>query len=258
MSEYLRSLFDLSGRVALCTGASNGIGRRMALALARAGANVFLVGRDQDGLDEACAEIAEAAGGEADRIAADLTVRDGLSLIVDSVTEKFGAPDIVANVAGLNLREPFEEVSEKTWDETININLSVPFFLSRLCVSGMAAKGGGNIINVGSLQSYRAFPNSMPYGAAKGGVIQLTRAMAQAWSGKGVTANAIMPGFFPTHLTKPVFADPELVAHHTRMTPAGRLGRMEDLDGITVFLASAGSRYITGQAIPVDGGYTAN
>ena len=184
-------------------------------------------------------------GGEVDRIAADLTVRDGLSLIVDSVTEKFGVPDIVANVAGLNLREPFEEVSEKTWDETININLSVPFFLSRLCISGMVAKGGGNIINVGSLQSYRAFPNSMPYGAAKGGVIQLTRAMAQAWSGKGVTANAIMPGFFPTHLTKPVFADPELVAHHTRMTPAGRLGRMEDLDGITVFLASAGSRYIT-------------
>ena len=213
MSEFLRSLFDLSGRVALCTGASNGIGRRMALALARAGANVFLVGRDQDGLDEACAEIAEAAGGEADRIAADLTVRDELSSIVDSVTEKFGMPDIVANVAGLNLREPFEEVSENTWDETININLSVPFFLSWLCVSGMAAKGG---------------------------VIQLTRAMAQAWSGKSVTANAIIPGFFPTHLTKPVFADPELVAHHTRMTPIGRLGQMEDLDGITVFFGVGG------------------
>ena len=258
MSDYLRSLFDLTGRVALCTGASNGIGRRMAQALARAGADVVLVGRDQSGLDEACREIANAGTGAAYSIVADLTDRDGLPAIIAETTGKFGAPDIVANVAGLNLREPFEDVSEESWDETININLSVPFFLSRLCIPGMETKGGGSIINVGSLQSYRAFPNSMPYGAAKGGVIQLTRAMAQAWSGKGVTANAIIPGFFPTHLTKPVFSDPDLVAHHTRMTPVGRLGEMEDLDGVTVFLASAGSKYITGQAIPVDGGYTAN
>jgi NAD(P)-dependent dehydrogenase (short-subunit alcohol dehydrogenase family) len=258
MSAYLQSMFDLTDRVALCTGASNGIGRRMARALAWAGANVMLVGRDETGLAEVCREIIDADGGDADSISADLTDRDGLSSIVELATRKFGAPDIITNAAGLNLREPFEEVSDETWEETLNINLSVPFFLSRLCIPGMQSKGGGNIINVGSLQSYRAFPNSMAYGAAKGGVIQLTRAMAQAWSSNGITTNAIIPGFFPTHLTEPVFSNPDLVAHHTRMTPAGRLGEMEDLDGITVFLASAGSKYITGQAIPVDGGYTAN
>ena len=258
MSQFLKSLFDLRGRVALCTGASNGIGRRMAQALARAGANAMLVGRDETALREACNDIAADSAGDSDYVAADLTDTDGLKSIVDKVISRFGEPDIVTNVAGVNLRQPFEEITEDSWDITQDINLKVPFFLSRHCVPGMESKGGGSIINVGSLQSYRAFPNSMAYGAAKGGVIQLTRAMAQAWSKAGVSVNAIIPGFFPTHLTKPVFSDPGLVDHHVRMTPAGRLGEMEDLDGVTVFLAAPASNYITGQAIPVDGGYTAN
>ena len=121
----------------------------------------------------------------------------------------------------------------------------------------MKKKGTGNIINVASLQSYRAFANSIPYGASKGGIAQLTRAMAEAWSPLGIVANAIAPGFFPTALTRPVYDNPELLAHNARMTAIGRNGELPDLDGITVFLGSAAANYITGQVIAVDGGFTA-
>lgn len=121
----------------------------------------------------------------------------------------------------------------------------------------MRTKGFGNIINIASLQSYRAFTNGLAYGASKGGIVQLTRAMAEAWSSDGITTNAIAPGFFPTELTAPVFGDADVSEHHARMTAIGRNGRLEDLDGVTVFLASRASAYITGQVIPVDGGYTA-
>jgi gluconate 5-dehydrogenase len=133
----------------------------------------------------------------------------------------------------------------------------VPFFLARACVPGMMDKGYGRIINIASLQSYRAFANSMPYGASKGGVVQLTRAMAEAWSKERINANAIAPGFFPTELTAAVFANEELAQHNARMTAIGRNGELEDLDGVTVFLASPASAYITGATIPVDGGFTA-
>ncbi|MEM7565500.1 MAG: SDR family oxidoreductase [Pseudomonadota bacterium] len=257
MLENIRQLFDLSGRVALCTGGSSGIGRRMALALSQAGAEVVLVGRNEASLAQALEQIESSGSGKAVSLAADLLDRSTLGDVVASASEAFGVPDILVNAAGINLREPFDEITEDSWDQTLDINLSTPFFLARHCIPGMQAKGQGNIINIASLQSYRAFGNSMAYGASKGGITQLTRAMAEAWSASGVVCNAIAPGFFPTELTRKVYENPELLEHNARMTAIGRNGELADLDGITVFLASNAANYITGQVIPVDGGFTA-
>lgn len=256
VSDVIHELFDLTGRAALCTGAASGIGRRMAWALSQAGADVFLADRDADGLAEAEAEI-RATGRRAAFMAVDLTDRSRLPELVKAATVAFGPPRILTNAAGVNLRQPIDQITDESWDLTLEINLTAPFFLSRCCVPGMKAAGGGHIINVASLQSFRAFANSAPYGASKGGIAQLTRAMAEAWSADGIIANAIAPGFFPTKLTQPVYGNPDILAHNARMTAIGRNGELEDLDGITVFLAGPGSDYITGQVIPVDGGFSA-
>lgn len=256
MTSYVNSLFSLTGRVALVTGASSGIGRHMALTLGRAGASVIGVARRPDGLQSLVNEVS-GAGGTAEAIAADLAGEDNWPRLADAAAEMFGAPDILVNAAGINLRQPADEVTEDGWNRTLHLNLSVPFFLAQALVPGMREKGAGNIINIASLQSFRAFANGIAYGASKGGVTQLTRAMAEAWSGNGITANAIAPGFFPTELTAPVFGNDDLSAHHAAATAIGRNGRMEDLDGITVFLASRASSYITGQVIGVEGGYLA-
>ncbi len=257
MQENMRKLFDLSGRVALCTGAASGIGRRMAWALSQGGADVVLVDRDEKGLADAAEQFKSDGAGGVATLQADLLDRSILGDLVAEATSKLGAPDILTNAAGVNLRQPYDEITDETWDLTLGINLSTPFFLARHCVPGMKEKGGGSIINIASLQSYRAFANSFPYGASKGGVAQLTRAMAECWSSDGVMANALAPGFFPTALTKKVYDNPEILDHNARMTAIGRNGELEDLDGVTVFLASTASNYITGQIIPVDGGYTA-
>ena len=256
VSSFLSDLFSLDGQVALVTGASSGIGRRMAATLARAGARVACVARRREALETLVSEIA-AAGGSAVARAADLSRADAVEELAAQAAEPFGPPTILVNAAGINLREPPEAVSWPSWNRTLHLNLSVPFFLARALVPGMAAQGGGAIINFASLQSFRAFPNSMAYGASKGGILQLTRAMAEAWSRHGVRANAILPGYFPSELTKPVFDDPVLAAHHAQATAIGRNGELADLDGATIFLASPASAYITGQILPVDGGYLA-
>jgi gluconate 5-dehydrogenase len=257
MLENIQQLFDLSGRVALCTGGSSGIGQRMALALSQAGAEVVLVGRNEAALARAMEQIKVEGGGHGASIAADLLDRSTLGDVVAEASKAFSAPDILINAAGINLREPWDEITEASWDQTLDINLSTPFFLARHCIPGMKSKARGNIINVASLQSYRAFANSIAYGASKGGVAQLTRAMAEAWSPFGVVSNAIAPGFFPTGLTRKVYENTELLAHNASMTAMGRNGELSDLDGATVFLASAAANYITGQIIAVDGGFTA-
>ena len=249
-------LFDLTGRVALVTGGSSGIGRRMGQALAGAGAEVVLVARRAPQLADAVAAI-EAEGGAAAGLARDLADPAAMAEVAQAAAESFGPPDILVNAAGVNLREAPEAITPESWHLTLTLNLTIPFFLARACVPGMTGKGGGSIINIASLQSERAMPNGMAYGASKGGVAQLTRAMAEAWSGDGVTANAVAPGFFPTELTGPVFDDQDRAAALAAQTAIGRNGRLEDLDGITVFLASAAAAYITGQVIYVDGGFTA-
>jgi NAD(P)-dependent dehydrogenase (short-subunit alcohol dehydrogenase family) len=168
------------------------------------------------------------------------------------------APDILVNAAGINLRQPFAEVTPMAWQRQLALHLAAPFFLTQALAPGMAQRGWGRIINIASLQSTRAFANGAPYGAGKGGVVQLTRAIAQEWSSKGITCNAIGPGFFPTELTAPVFANPELAALHAAKTAIGRNGELQDLHGAAVFLASRASAYITGQTLMVDGGYTAS
>jgi NAD(P)-dependent dehydrogenase (short-subunit alcohol dehydrogenase family) len=172
--------------------------------------------------------------------------------------QRAGQIDILVNAAGVNLRQPFTEVTPDGWNLQIALHLAAPFFLTQALAPAMAARGWGRIINIASLQSTRAFANGAPYGAGKGGVVQLTRAIAQAWSSKGITCNAIGPGFFPTDLTAPVFNDPQLSAMHAARTAVGRNGRLDDLYGTTVFLASPASAYVTGQTLMVDGGYTAS
>ncbi|MBI1383374.1 MAG: SDR family oxidoreductase [Rhizobiales bacterium] len=253
---YLEELFSLSGRVAVVTGASSGIGRHMARVLARAGASVVAVARRPEPLAELAGEIVD-GGGHGGFVVEALDGAMDFVGFARTLADPFGAPDILVNAAGVNLRQHADAVTPEGWAKTLDINLTVPFFLAQALVPGMRAKGGGNIINIASLQSFRAFANGIAYGASKGGVAQLTRAMAEAWSRDGIVSNAITPGFFPTELTAPVFANPELSRHNAAMTAIGRNGEMRDLDGVTVFLASRGSAYITGQLIAVDGGYTA-
>jgi gluconate 5-dehydrogenase len=248
-----RALFDLSGKVACVTGASSGLGRSAAVALAAAGAQVVGVARRAEALESLCAEI----GGAAASVAADIADRSGLAQVVDNISSPFGAPDIVVHAAGLNTRQAADDVTPEGWDQTLAINLSAPFFLSQALVPAMKQKGWGRIVNFASLQTTRAFPGGIAYGASKAGVGQLTRAMAEAWSKDGITANAIGPGFFPTELTAAVFDDPERAARNAAQTCIGRNGTMRDMDGPLLFLCSDASAYVTGQILMVDGGFTA-
>lgn len=248
-----RSLFDLSGKVACVTGASSGLGQRAAVALAAAGARVVGVARRAEKLDALRADL----GDRMAPVAADITDRAGMASLVDQINAPFGAPDIVVHAAGLNTRQVADDVTAEGWDQTLATNLSAPFFLSQALVPAMKEKGWGRIVNFASLQTTRAFPGGIAYGATKAGVGQLTRAMAEAWSPHGITANAIGPGFFPTELTAAVFDDPDRAARNAAQTCIGRNGRMEDLDGPLLFLCSDASAYVTGQVLMVDGGFTA-
>ena len=249
--------FRLDGKVALVTGAGTGIGRALAEALASAGASVVLCGRRAGPLEEARDAIVAEGGAKASVLPGDVGRRDTLDALARDCAKPHGDIDIVVHAAGLNHRQPVDEITEAAWDEQIEVMLSAPFFLSRRLVPAMKAKGWGRILNIASLQSYRAFPFGIPYGAAKGGVVQLTRAMAEAWSADGINCNAIAPGFFSTPLTAPVFEDKARVRELAARTAIGRNGELADLQGIAVFLCSPAADYITGQTIPVDGGFTA-
>jgi NAD(P)-dependent dehydrogenase (short-subunit alcohol dehydrogenase family) len=183
--------------------------------------------------------------------------RDQIAQIAQDISEPFGAPDILVHAAGINTREAASDVTAEGWDVTLALNLTAPFFLSQAFVPAMQTKGWGRIVNFASLQTTRAFPGGIAYGTTKAGVAQMTRAMAEAWSTGGITANAIGPGFFPTELTAAVFDDPERSARNAAQTCIGRNGRLEDIDGPLLFLCSDGSRYVTGQVLMVDGGFTA-
>lgn len=249
----LDSLFALDGRTALVTGGGSGIGLAMAEALGRQGARLVLAGRRGGVLGEAASRLAD-LDIAARIIVADLGTRDGPDLLAGEIGDP---PDILVNAAGINLRQPFEAVTLDAFDQHMAIHLRAPFRLTQLFAPAMAKRGFGRIIMLASLQSARAFPNSAPYGAAKGGVVQLTRAITERWSGEGVTCNAIAPGFFPTPLTEPVFQDPVLAAQRAAQTAIGRNGALDDLFGAVIFLATDASRYVTGQTLFVDGGFTA-
>jgi len=244
----LAPLFSLEGRTAFVTGGNSGIGLAIARALGLAGARLILSARREAELAQAVAELtAEGIAAEARPL--DLTQTDFSALDA--------APDILVNAAGVNLRQPFQQVTAEAFDLHMALHLRAPFLLTQRFAPGMAARGWGRILNIGSLQSFRAFPDSAPYGAGKGGITQLTRAIAEAWSRQGITCNAIAPGFFPTPLTAPVFNDTARAAMLAERTCIGRNGRLEDLHGTAVFLCSDASAYVTGQVLAVDGGFLA-
>ena len=255
-SNEVMSLFSLQGRRALITGGSRGIGAAIAYALGKAGATVVLVATGK-GLSEAADSLRSDGIDVAQTLVADLGSHEGIQGLATAAKESGEPIDILVNCAGVNLRQTFNDVTPETWDKQLAMHLAAPFFLTQALAPGMKERGWGRIINIASLQSYRAFANGAPYGAAKGGILQLTRAIAQEWSRFGITCNAIGPGFFPTQLTSAVFSDESLALKHAEQTAIGRNGEMPDLYGVAVFLASNASAYITGQTIMVDGGYTA-
>ena len=246
-------LFDLSGRVACVTGASSGLGRRAASVLAGAGARVVGVARREAALRQ----WRDSVGAGAACVVGDVAERDRLEDLAAQVSKPFGAPDILVHAAGVNTREPADAVTPAGWDKTIAINLTAPFFFSKLLVPAMKAGQWGRIVTFASLQTARAFPGGIAYGASKGGIGQLTRAMAEAWSRFGINCNAIGPGFFKTELTEAVFADADRAARNAAQTCIGRNGEPEDIDGPLLFLCSPASAYVTGQVLMVDGGFTA-
>ena len=251
MASYLDELFGLGGRTAMVTGGSSGIGRAMAGALGRAGARVVLVARRPQPLRDTAAEL-HADGVEVQTVTADLSDRTDVARV-----SGYAGVDILVNAAAVNRRPPMDELTDDDWDVTLAANLTAPFLLGQRLGPAMAARGWGRIINVVSQQAFRAYGNSGAYGAAKAGLVGLTRSQAEAWSGRGVTCNAVAPGVVHTPLTEPVFADPEKVAAHARRTMIGRNGVPGDFAGCVVYLASAASAAVTGQTLFVDGGYSA-
>ncbi|MDN3356203.1 SDR family oxidoreductase [Actinomadura sp. DC4] len=250
MTGFLEETFGLTGRVAVVTGGSSGIGRAIAAALAGAGASVVLIARREAGLRETAAEL----GDRTAYVVADLGERAQAHRAGDEAARPFGEPDILVNCAGINLRPHMDELDEPAWDQTMAVNLDAPFLLGQRYGPGMAERGHGRIINVASQQSFRAFGNSGAYGASKGGLVALTRSQAEAWSARGVCCNALVPGFVVTPLVTHIPAD-----RHAAMaarTLIGRNGLPGDFAGAAVFLASAASSYVTGQSIFIDGGFS--
>jgi NAD(P)-dependent dehydrogenase (short-subunit alcohol dehydrogenase family) len=256
MTSYLDQLFSLRDRVAVVTGGSSGIGRAIALALGQAGASVAIIARDAGNLRTAVEELAT-VGCQAASVQADLGDRGALDRAAEEVYAAVGAPDVLVNCAGLNLRPPMGQLTIEQWDGLVAVNLTAPFLLGQHFGPKMAERGWGRIINVTSQQADRAFGNSGGYGAAKGGVASLTRSQSEAWAARGVCCNGICPGFVVTPLTAEVSADPVRLAALANRTMVGRNGLPGDFAGAAVFLASAASDYVTGQIIRVDGGFSA-
>jgi NAD(P)-dependent dehydrogenase (short-subunit alcohol dehydrogenase family) len=247
--------FSLNTKVALVTGGSSGIGKMVALSLARAGAYVWIAS-SRDNADETIKEI-EAEGSKGAFYQVDVTSTDALEKMLSHIYSVSGKIDILVNGAGINLRTSADELTLEQWQKTIDINLTAPYQLSQLAVKKMKESGWGRIINIASLQSLRAFDNSIPYGASKGGVMQLTRALAQAYSKDGVLVNAIAPGFFRTNLTESLYQDSKKIKDLAGKTMMNRNGEEKDIFGISVFLCSDANSYITGQTIFLDGGFSA-
>ena len=247
--------FSLENKVALITGGTSGLGKMMALALAKAGAFVWIAS-SRDNADETLQEIKQ-QGSNGSFVQVDVTSSDALEKTVSHILEQSSRIDILINAAGINPRTSAEELTLSDWQKTIDINLTAPFYLSQLVADTMRENNWGRIINIASLQSLRAFDNSIPYGASKGGVMQLTRALAQAYSKDGILVNAIAPGFFRTNLTESLFQNPEKLKELANKTMMGRNGEEKDIFGISVFLCSDANSYVTGQTIFLDGGFSA-
>jgi gluconate 5-dehydrogenase len=247
------ALFDLSGKVALVTGTSRGLGQYFARALARAGADIAITSRDKKTLSSFAGEI-ESIGRKA--FSTDLDVRDHTSIqdAIAAIEAHFGKIDILVNNAGCNIRKPALDVSWDDWNTILDTNLRGSFFVAQAVARGMIQRGYGRIINIGSVTSVQGYAGLGPYGASRGGIRQLTMSLADDWGRHGVTVNCLAPGWFKTEQNKVLYENAAWVEYICDRIPMKRPGRPDDLDGAVVFLASGSSRYITGQTLLVDGG----
>ena len=246
------NLFDLTGKVAIVTGGNGGIGLGMAGGLADAGATVVLAGRNQAKGDAAATEL----GRGAVFIAADVTQKAQCVDLVAQTVAKFGRLDILINNAGIAIRKNPEDYTEEEWHRVMDTNMTSAFLCSQAAYPAMVQAGGGKIINIGSVMSQMAAPHAAPYATSKGAIVQFTRAIATAWAKDNIQANSVLPGWIDTELTVAARTQvPGLNESILARTPAGRWGVPEDLAGIAVFLASRASDFVTGAAIPCDGGF---
>jgi len=249
-------LFNLKGKVAIVTGGNGGIGLGMARGLADAGADIAVVGRNEEKSKAAVAEIAK-RGVRAIAVATDVTDKAAVGRMVGRVKEELGRIDILVNNAGINIRKPPHALELEEWESVIDTNLTSAFLCSKAVYPAMKEAGGGKVINIGSMMSIFGASFAPAYAASKGGIVQFTRACACAWAADNIQANAILPGWIDTDLTKR--ARVEVGGLHERVlarTPAARWGEIADFAGIAVFLASSASDFVTGTAIPVDGGFS--
>jgi 2-deoxy-D-gluconate 3-dehydrogenase len=248
--------FNLKGKVAIVTGGNGGIGLGMARGLADAGADVAVVGRNEDKSKAAVTELAVRSV-RAIAVATDVTDKEAVSRMVEHVKSELGRIDILINNAGINIRKPPQALELEEWASVIDTNLTSAFLCSKAVYPAMKAAGGGKIINIGSMMSIFGAGFAPAYAASKGGIVQFTRACACAWAADNIQANAILPGWIDTDLTKR--ARVEINGLHEKVlgrTPAARWGAIDDFAGIAVFLASPASDFVTGTAIPVDGGFS--
>ena len=249
-------MFDLKGRVAIVTGGNGGIGLGMARGLATAGARVVVAGRNEAKSAAAVTEL-RGLGAEAEAVAVDVADEAAVTRLVDTTRARWGRIDVLVNNAGINIRKPPHEVSLAEWRQVLDTNLTSAFLCSKAVYPAFKAAGGGKIVNIGSMMSIFGASFAPAYAASKGGIVQLTRAMAVAWARDNIQVNAVLPGWIDTELTRQ--ARQQVSGLHEsvlRRTPAGRWGTIEDMAGIAVFLASPASDFVTGTAIPVDGGYS--
>lgn len=258
MTATVLDLFKLTGKRALITGGGKGLGKVIAGALAQAGADVAVSARTLADCEAVAHEIITATGRRAAAVAADVTRAADVERMVTEAERALGGPvDVLVNNAGVNIRGAAGELTEADWDAVIDVNLKGPFLVSRLVGPAMAARGWGRIINLGSIMSVVALPGRAPYAAAKAGVLNLTKVLALEYAGRGVTVNALCPGPFATEMNKPLLEDPEKYRAFVSKIPMGRWGELGEISGPVLFLASDASSFVTGSALFVDGGWTA-
>lgn len=249
--------FRLNGRNALITGGSQGLGRVIAEALAQAGANIIITSRSYDKCRTAAEEIANKNAVKAIPISADVTNSQEVVRLFDEATAQIGNVDILVNSAGLNIRGPVDQLTEKEWDDVLTINLKAPFLLAKHFGPKMAERGWGRIIQLGSILSTIGIAHRTPYASSKSGVLGLTRTLAMEWATKGVTVNALCPGPFATEMNRPLLNDPVQYQAFVAKIPMARWGELSEIGGAALFLASNASSYMTGNTLYVDGGWTA-
>ncbi|WP_343503496.1 SDR family oxidoreductase [Alloyangia pacifica] len=251
------SLFDLTGRTALVTGSTMGIGHALARGLAQAGAKVLLNGRNPQRLEEAVATL-RSEGLEADALGFDVTDHDSVRAAIDGYEAEHGPIDILINNAGMQHRGPLEEFEPEAFDRLMRTNVYSAFYVGQACARHMIGRGQGRIVNIASVQSALARPGIAPYTASKGAITNLTKGMATDWAKHGLNCNAIAPGYFKTPLNAALVADPEFSAWLEKRTPAGRWGEVDELVGACVFLCAPASSFVNGHTLFVDGGITAS